>query len=98
VSGLLRRMLWCTGSAHASQHILVCIRTSNACFFVRVGPLALDNLLVWVTKWPVESMRFPSIPPPLPRAVLNRVLELKDYTAICSSGPSEVLALIALRR
>ena len=31
-------------------------------------------------------------------AVLSRVCELKDYTTICSAGPSEVLALIALRR
>ncbi|KAK9820544.1 hypothetical protein WJX72_011456 [[Myrmecia] bisecta] len=29
--------------------------------------------------------------------VLMRVLELKDYTTICSSAPSEVLALIGLR-
>ena len=34
----------------------------------------------------------------MPPAVLSRVCELKDYTTICSSGPSEVLALIALRR
>ena len=31
-------------------------------------------------------------------AVLQRVLELKDFTTICSSAPSEVLALIGLRR
>lgn len=31
------------------------------------------------------------------RAVLDRCARLKDYTTICSSGPSEVLALIALR-
>jgi hypothetical protein len=33
-------------------------------------------------------------PPP---AVLNRVLELKDYTSICSSAPSEILGLMAVR-
>jgi len=31
------------------------------------------------------------------RAVMDRVVRLKDYTTICSSAPSEVLALIALR-
>ncbi|HEX2625930.1 MAG TPA: aminotransferase class I/II-fold pyridoxal phosphate-dependent enzyme, partial [Candidatus Limnocylindrales bacterium] len=31
------------------------------------------------------------------RAVLERCARLKDYTTICSSAPSEVLALIALR-
>jgi aspartate/methionine/tyrosine aminotransferase len=31
------------------------------------------------------------------RAVLDRCARLKDYTTICSSAPSEVLALIALR-
>ena len=31
-------------------------------------------------------------------ALLDRVARLKDYTTICSSAPSEVLALIALRR
>lgn len=31
-------------------------------------------------------------------AVLARILELKDYTTICSSSPSEVLALIMLRK
>lgn len=31
------------------------------------------------------------------REVLNRVSMLKDYTTICSSAPSEVLAIIALR-
>ncbi len=30
-------------------------------------------------------------------AVLSRVAELKDYTTICSSGPAELLAEIALR-
>ena len=30
--------------------------------------------------------------------MLQRVLELKDFTTICSSAPSEVLALIGLRR
>ncbi|KAI7837328.1 hypothetical protein COHA_008843 [Chlorella ohadii] len=30
-------------------------------------------------------------------ALLGRILELKDYTTICSSAPSEVLALIMLR-
>ncbi len=30
--------------------------------------------------------------------VLKRVNELKDYTTICSSAPSEILAIIALRR
>jgi 5,10-methenyltetrahydrofolate synthetase len=30
-------------------------------------------------------------------AVLERVLELKDYTTICASAPSELLALVALR-
>jgi aspartate/methionine/tyrosine aminotransferase len=29
--------------------------------------------------------------------LLARVMKLKDYTTICSSGPSEILALIALR-
>jgi aspartate/methionine/tyrosine aminotransferase len=28
---------------------------------------------------------------------LNRISQLKDYTTICSSGPSEILAVIALR-
>jgi aspartate/methionine/tyrosine aminotransferase len=31
------------------------------------------------------------------RAVLERCVRMKDYTTICSSAPSEVLALIALR-
>ena len=31
------------------------------------------------------------------RAVLDRCARMKDYTTICSSAPSEVLALIALR-
>jgi aspartate/methionine/tyrosine aminotransferase len=31
------------------------------------------------------------------RAVLDRCARLKDYTTICSSAPSEVLALIGLR-
>ena len=31
------------------------------------------------------------------RAVLDRLARFKDYTTICSSAPSEVLALIALR-
>ena len=31
------------------------------------------------------------------RALLARVAALKDYTTICSSGPSEILALMALR-
>ena len=31
-------------------------------------------------------------------ALLQRVAKLKDYTTICSSAPSEVLALIALRQ
>ena len=31
-------------------------------------------------------------------ALLDRAARLKDYTTICSSAPSEVLALIALRR
>jgi aspartate/methionine/tyrosine aminotransferase len=31
------------------------------------------------------------------RAVLERCARMKDYTTICSSGPSEVLALIGLR-
>jgi aspartate/methionine/tyrosine aminotransferase len=31
------------------------------------------------------------------RTVLDRVKELRDYTTICSSAPSEVLALIGLR-
>ena len=31
------------------------------------------------------------------RAVLDRCARIKDYTTICSSAPSEVLALIALR-
>lgn len=31
-------------------------------------------------------------------ALLDRVARLKDYTTICSSAPSEVLALIALRK
>src|SRR5438876_6132374 len=31
------------------------------------------------------------------RSLLDRVARLKDYTTICSSAPSEVLALIALR-
>src|SRR5439155_27181055 len=31
------------------------------------------------------------------RAILDRVKELKDYTTICASAPSEVLALIGLR-
>ncbi|KAL4431147.1 hypothetical protein ABPG75_006403 [Micractinium tetrahymenae] len=30
-------------------------------------------------------------------AVINRILELKDFTSICSSAPSEVLALIGVR-
>ena len=32
------------------------------------------------------------------RALLRRLAELKDYTTICNGAPSEVLALIALRR
>lgn len=35
---------------------------------------------------------------PAALAVLGRILELKDYTTICSSAPSEVLALIMLRK
>ncbi len=35
---------------------------------------------------------------PAAAAVLGRILELKDYTTICSSAPSEVLALIMLRK
>jgi aspartate/methionine/tyrosine aminotransferase len=31
------------------------------------------------------------------RAVLDRCARMKDYTTICSSAPSEVLALIGLR-
>jgi aspartate/methionine/tyrosine aminotransferase len=31
------------------------------------------------------------------RSVLERVLVLKDYTTICASAPSEILALVALR-
>ncbi len=31
------------------------------------------------------------------RSVLERVLVLKDYTTICGSAPSEILALVALR-
>ncbi len=31
------------------------------------------------------------------RALLDRVARFKDYTTICSAGPSEVLAIIALR-
>lgn len=31
------------------------------------------------------------------RALLARAAELKDYTTICNAGPSEILALIALR-
>lgn len=31
-------------------------------------------------------------------ALLARILELKDFTTICSSAPSEVLALMAVRR
>ncbi|KAL4423572.1 hypothetical protein ABPG77_004612 [Micractinium sp. CCAP 211/92] len=31
-------------------------------------------------------------------ALLSRILELKDFTTICSSAPSEVLALIGVRR
>jgi aspartate/methionine/tyrosine aminotransferase len=31
------------------------------------------------------------------RAVLDRCARMKDYTTICSSAPSEILALIALR-
>ncbi len=32
------------------------------------------------------------------RAVLEKILELKDYTTICGSAPSEILALIAVRK
>jgi aspartate/methionine/tyrosine aminotransferase len=32
------------------------------------------------------------------RTLLRRVSELKDYTTICSAAPSEILAIIALRR
>lgn len=32
------------------------------------------------------------------RALLRRVAEIKDYTTICNSAPSEILALAALRR
>lgn len=31
------------------------------------------------------------------RELLGRVVELKDYTTICSSAPSEILAILALR-
>jgi aspartate/methionine/tyrosine aminotransferase len=31
------------------------------------------------------------------RAVFDRMVELKDYTSICASAPSELLALMALR-
>jgi aspartate/methionine/tyrosine aminotransferase len=31
------------------------------------------------------------------RSILDRVARMKDYTTICSSAPSEVLALIGLR-
>jgi aspartate/methionine/tyrosine aminotransferase len=32
------------------------------------------------------------------RELLNRIAAIKDYTTICNSAPSEILALIALRR
>jgi aspartate/methionine/tyrosine aminotransferase len=32
------------------------------------------------------------------RELLGRIAAIKDYTTICSSAPSEILALIALRR
>lgn len=81
----------CKGGVH---RVMKCFRAAAGAGRVPRAPAVAPILPPLSPPRPV-SLLYCS---PILLAVVRRVLELKDYTSICSSAPSEILALIMLRK